>query len=113
MEPFVVLLPLFGAMLSMPLARISGPASSQYVTSALIGLAAALAWFLFFDVALGHNARTIELFTWMASGDFQAAWAVRLDTLSAVMLVVVNSVSFLVHVYSMGYMKEYGEQPRF
>ena len=49
----------------------------------------------------------------IGSGAFQVEWAVRLDTLTAVMLVVVNSVSFLVHWYSMGYMKEYGEQPRF
>ena len=68
---------------------------------------------LFFDVALGGDSRTIELFTWIASGNFEATWAVRLDTLSAVMLIVVNSVSFLVHMYSMGYMKDYGEQSRF
>ena len=72
-----------------------------------------MAWFLFFDVALGGNARTITLFEWIGSGAFKADWTVRLDTLSAVMLVVVNSVSFLVHWYSMGYMKDYGEQPRF
>ena len=97
----------------MPVSRLAGARASEIVTTSLMGIAAVYAWILFFDVGLGHNARTIELFEWIVSGDFRAAWAVRLDTLSAVMLVVVNSVSFLVHFYSMGYMKDYGEQPRF
>ena len=114
LEFFVVLLPLFGAMLAMPVGRAAGPRAAELVTTALVGLAAVYAWTLFFDVALGdQHTRTKVLFTWFSSGDFVADWAVRLDTLSAVMLVVVNSVSFLVHVYSMGYMKDYGEQPRF
>ena len=113
MEAFVVLLPLFGAMLAMPVGRAIGYRAAELLTTGLMLLAAVIAWWLFFDVALGGHARTIELFTWIGSGAFQAEWAVRLDTLSAVMLVVVNSVSFLVHWYSMGYMKDYGEQPRF
>ena len=113
MEAFVVLLPLFGAMLSMPVGRAFGARASEILTTSIMGLAAIYAWILFFDVALGHNARTLTLFTWIGSGDFVANWSVRLDTLSAVMLIVVNSVSFLVHMYSMGYMKDYGEQSRF
>jgi NADH-quinone oxidoreductase subunit L len=113
MEPFVVLLPLFGAALAMPIGRRAGPRAAEVVTTALVGAACALAWILFFDVALGGNARTISLFTWFSSGDFVADWAVRLDTLSAVMLVVVNTVSFLVHAYSIGYMHEDDSRPRF
>ena len=114
MEAFVVLLPLFGAMLAMPVGRAVGPRASEMLTTGLMLLAAIGAWLVFFDIALGGGEdRTIPLFTWIGSGAFQAEWAVRLDTLTAVMLVVVNSVSFLVHWYSMGYMKGYGEQPRF
>ncbi|MEM9170427.1 MAG: NADH-quinone oxidoreductase subunit L [Pseudomonadota bacterium] len=113
MEPFVVLLPLFGALLSMPMGRLGGHKLAEWTTTGILGLTMLYAWFLFFNVTGAGGPRTIELFTWMASGDFQAAWAVRLDTLSAVMLVVITSVSFLVHTYSMGYMKDYGEQPRF
>ncbi len=116
LEPFVVLLPLFGALMAMPISRLAGSAgagAAQIVTTSLMAIAALYSWVLFFDVALGGHPRTIVLFNWFSSGDFIADWSVRLDTLSAVMLVVVNSVSFLVHVYSMGYMKEYGEQPRF
>ena len=112
-EPFVVLLPLLGALLSMPLSRLGGAKTAEFATTAIMGLAALYAWVLFFDVALGHDPRTHILFTWIGSGDFVAEWALRLDTLSATMLVVVNTVSFLVHMYSMGYMKEYGETPRF
>jgi NADH-quinone oxidoreductase subunit L len=114
MEPFVVLLPLFGAMLAMPLGRLSGPRAAELATTLLVGVAAAYSWILFFDVAFGEqNARTITLFNWFRSGDFLADWAIRLDTLSAVMLVVVNSVSFLVHWYSIGYMHEDDGRPRF
>lgn len=60
-----------------------------------------------------QNARTVRLFAWISSGDFVADWAVRLDTLSAVMLIVVNTVSFLVHYYSIGYMHEDEGRPRF
>lgn len=109
----VVFLPLFGAMFAMPVGRLVGYRAAELVTTGLMLLAAIIAWFLFFDVALGGNVKTIQLFTWIGSGNFQADWAIRLDTLSAVMLVVVNSVSFLVHTYSMGYMKDYGEQSRF
>ncbi len=118
MESFVVLLPLFGALLAMPVGRAIGPRAAELLTTGLLLIAAVIAWFLLFDVTSlmgndGGGVRTIELFTWISSGGFKAVWAVRLDALSAVMLVVVNSVSFLVHWYSMGYMKDYGEQPRF
>ncbi|MEZ5891796.1 MAG: NADH-quinone oxidoreductase subunit L [Parvularculaceae bacterium] len=112
-EPFVVLFPIFGATLGWFSRRWIGAQGVQYLTTAFVGAAAVLSWILFFDVALGGNARTIPLFEWISSGSFKADWAVRLDTMSAIMLIVVNSVSFLVHWYSMGYMKDYGEQSRF
>ena len=54
-----------------------------------------------------------QLFSWINSGDLQVAWALRVDTLTAVMLVVVNTVSSLVHMYSIGYMDEDPHRPRF
>ena len=59
-----------------------------------------------------HDAR-IALFPWINSGDLQVAWSLRVDTLTAVMLVVVNTVSALVHLYSIGYMDEDPHRPRF
>jgi NADH-quinone oxidoreductase subunit L len=114
MEPLVVLLPLFGALIAMPLSRVAGARATEIVTTALVGAAAAQAWLLFFQITgESHAARTIELFTWFSSGAFEAQWSVRLDSLSAVMLVVVNTVSFLVHLYSIGYMHEDEGRPRF
>ncbi len=114
MEPFVVLLPLFGALLAMPVGRTFGPRAAELLTTFLMGLAAIYAWVLFADIGLGHNSREAAvLFTWIASGNFIAEWSVRLDTMTAVMLVVVNTVSFLVHFYSIGYMHEDKSRPRF
>ena len=49
-------------------------------------------------------SRTTELMTWFRTGTFEAHWALRVDQLTAVMLVVVTGVSAMVHVYSVGYM---------
>ena len=65
------------------------------------------------DVGFMHHDARIALFPWINSGDLQVAWALRVDTLTAVMLVVVNTVSSLVHLYSIGYMDEDPYRPRF
>src|SRR5690606_13561098 len=67
----------------------------------------------FFDVAVGGNVRVTELFTWFDSGSFEASWSLRVDSLTAVMLVVVTWVSAMVHVYSVGYMHHDKSVPRF
>ncbi len=76
-------------------------------------LSAVLAIVVFVDVALDGNARTTTIFTWIASGSMELSWALRVDTLSAVMLVVVTLVSSVVHVYSVGYMSDDKSKPRF
>ncbi|NHK27275.1 NADH-quinone oxidoreductase subunit L [Parvularcula flava] len=113
MEPFVVLLPLFGALLAMPIGRMVSARAAELTTIAFVLMACLIAWVLFFDVAVGHNARTIQLFTWIGSGNFIADWAVKLDTMSVIMLVVITSVSSLVHIYSVGYMHDDASRPRF
>ncbi len=65
---------------------------------------AVLSWIAFVQVGFGHHDERIVLFTWMQSGDLKVDWALRIDTLTAVMLVVVTTVSALVHLYSIGYM---------
>ena len=72
MEPFVVLLPLFGALFAMPVGRLMGARAAEILTTSLMGLAALYAWILFFRVALGGQSETIQLFTWIASGDFSS-----------------------------------------
>ena len=59
------------------------------------------------------TTRASTLFTWIVSGDLQVDWALRIDTLTAVMLVVVTTISAFVHLYSIGYMDEDPYRPRF
>ena len=68
---------------------------------------------VFVDVGFMHHDARIALFPWIVSGDLNVGWSLRVDTLTAVMLVVVNTVSSLVHLYSIGYMDEDPYRPRF
>jgi NADH-quinone oxidoreductase subunit L len=90
-----------------------GPAWPMYLTTALLCVSAVLSWIVFFGfLHEGHNEK-IEILRWVNSGILVANWTLRIDTLTAVMLVVVNTVSALVHVYSIGYMSHDEHQPRF
>ena len=110
----VVGLPILGALIAGFLGRAIGPRPSEIVTSTCLVVAAALSWFVFWKVGLGHESvRTVKLLQWVNSGDLDVSWAIRVDTLTAVMLVVVNTVSALVHIYSIGYMAEDDSRPRF
>ena len=91
----------------------AGDRAAQFVTAGAVLLSAVLSWVLFFDVAVGGNPRTIELMSWIRSGGLDVSWALRVDQLTAVMLVVVNTVSAMVHLYSIGYMAEDPQKPRF
>ena len=72
-----------------------------------------LSWFAFFDVGFaGHDAR-VPIFTFISFADLHSEWALRIDSLTAVMLVVVTTISSLVHIYSIGYMEEDPYKPRF
>ncbi|MFN3075515.1 MAG: NADH-quinone oxidoreductase subunit L [Alphaproteobacteria bacterium] len=108
-----VFLPLLGAFLAGLFGRRLGDLGSQIVTCAGVGTSAVLSVGIFLDVAVGGHSRTVELFTWISSGTLEIAWALKLDTLTAVMLLVVTSVSFMVHVYSVGYMHHDPSVPRF
>src|ERR1700731_5276265 len=82
----------------------AGSRAAELITTGLLLVSAALSWFTLVDVGFLHHDARIALFPWITSGDLQVAWALRVDTLTAVMLVVVTTVSSLVHVYSIGYM---------
>jgi NADH-quinone oxidoreductase subunit L len=83
------------------------------LTSALLVISMVLSWYAFFDVAWSGRTYTVELFRWIESGTFGSGWALYVDALTAVMLVVVTTVSALVHVYSIGYMSHDPHQARF
>ncbi len=108
-----VFLPLLGAILAGLGGRSLGVRASQMVTCVLMLMAAAISVWLFMDVALAGNAGMIELAPWISSGDFSVSWSLRYDTLTAVMVAVVNIVSSMIHIYSVGYMEKDPHKPRF
>jgi NADH-quinone oxidoreductase subunit L len=114
MIQLVVFLPLVGFLIAGAFGGKIGARASELVTTGLLFVAAALSWAIFFDVALGQGqASAPVLANWFTSGALNVDWALRVDTLTAVMLVVVTTVSSLVHLYSIGYMHEDPCQPRF
>ena len=110
----IVFLPLIGFLVAGLFGTSIGAKASEYVTSGLMIIAAALSWYVFFDVAMGEQELIkVSVLRWIQSGGFDVEWAFRVDTLTAVMFVVVNTVSTLVHVYSIGYMHHDPHRPRF
>lgn len=87
--------------------------AAQIATCTGLVLSAICAIFVFKDVALGGNAHTRELFTWLDSDTLEVSWALKVDTLTAVMMIVVTVVSAMVHIYSIGYMHHDNAIPRF
>ncbi len=113
MEAGVVLLPLIGAIVAGLFGRYVGDRGSMLLTCALLTVSALLSWALFYDVALNDSPRTVILFSWMDVGGFTFSWALLVDQLTAVMLIVVTTISAVVHWYSIGYMSHDPGKPRF
>jgi NADH-quinone oxidoreductase subunit L len=91
----------------------AGSLLAELTTSTFLVISCVLSWFALFDVGLaGHEAR-VPLFTFITFGDLHSEWLLRIDALTAVMLVVVTTISSLVHIYSIGYMEEDPYKPRF
>jgi NADH-quinone oxidoreductase subunit L len=109
----IVFLPLFGATFAGFFGRLFGARASEVVTTSLVLVTALLSWFAFYQVAIEGFETRIEIARFIQSGALQSSWALRIDTLTAVMLVVVTTVSGLVHLYSIGYMHDDPHQPRF
>ena len=102
MATIILFAPLIGALICGFGWRLIGEKAGQVITTALVFLGAALSWYIF--LTFGGETQHITLFRWIESGTLGAEWAIRLDRLTAIMLVVVNTVSALVHLYSFGYM---------
>jgi len=122
----IVFFPLVGALVAGLLGRIIGHRTSEYITTGLMIAAAVLSWIVFAGYwfapeaaegaahGAGHaEATKVVVLSWIHSGALQLDWTLRVDTLTAVMLVVVNTVSSLVHLYSIGYMAEDPHRSRF
>ncbi len=110
----IVFLPLLGAIIAGLFGRIIGAKMSEYVTCTFLVIAALLSWISLFQVGYGHAPpQSLPVAAWIESGSFAVDWAFRIDTLTSVMLVVVTTVSALVHIYSIGYMHHDPHRPRF
>ncbi|WP_169569575.1 NADH-quinone oxidoreductase subunit L [Sneathiella limimaris] len=113
MYVLIVFLPLLAALIAGLGQKQLKDRGSQIVTSGAVAISAILSWVAFFKVTFGGQAEIVTLFTWISSGSFDVSWSLRIDSLTAVMLVVVNTVSALVHIYSIGYMSHDQHKPRF
>ena len=116
MYDLIVFLPLLGFLIAGLFGRRIGARASELVTTGLLGVCALLVLDrLLHRSALGQDeqALVVPVANWLTSGKLAVDWALRIDTLTAVMLVVVDTVSFVVHLYSIGYMAEDPGRPRF
>jgi NADH-quinone oxidoreductase subunit L len=110
----IVFFPLLGFLVAGLFGRQIGPRMSEIITTSLLFIAAGLSWIAFFQVGFGQTKMLVPVLgDWIVSGGLRVDWALRIDTLTVVMLVVVNSVSALVHLYSIGYMHEDPHRARF
>ena len=110
----IVFLPLLAALVAGLGARLIGKVPAKVVTTGALFASCALSWPIFLSFLSGSaEASVVPVLQWVRSGDLDFQWALRVDTLTAIMLVVITSVSALVHLYSWGYMDEDPDQPRF
>ena len=112
--PIVVFAPLVAAIVAGLGGRAMGHTAAKIITTGALFLAAALSWPIFMGFIAGTSeASVVPVLKWVQSGTMSFDWALRVDTLTAVMLVVITTVSALVHLYSWGYMEEDPDQSRF
>ena len=109
----IVFLPFFGAIVAGWLSLSHRDRAAELVTVSCLLLSLLFSIIAFAKVAIGGEPITIDLARWIVSGDFEAMWRLRFDTLTAVMLIVVTGVSSMVHLYSVGYMSHDKARARF
>jgi NADH-quinone oxidoreductase subunit L len=112
MEYAVLFLPLLGALVGF-FGRNIFNFFCETITSLFILIAAIFSILIFYNGLVNNNYGNYKLFEWISSGNFVANWSINIDPLSSIMLVVVTSVSSLVHIYSIGYMSHDLSKPRF
>jgi NADH-quinone oxidoreductase subunit L len=109
----IVFLPIICSAIAGLFGRVLGARPSELITTGGLFVSAALSIYAFYDVCFQGHAAIVNVAPWIHSGAFAADWTIRVDALTAVMLVVVTGVSSLVHLYSIGYMREDDSRPRF
>jgi len=113
MEYAVLFLPLFAAIISGFFGKIIGDRFSEIITSTFISISSILSIIIFYKVLSTGYENNLTIATWLNSGSLNVNWSIKIDTLSSVMLLVVTSISALVHIYSIGYMSHDPHKSRF
>ena len=113
MELAIIILPLIASVVAGFFGRFIGDRNSEIFTSLLVTVSAILSIYIFYQVLFFSYQENIIIATWINSGTLNVNWSMNIDSLSAVMLVVVTSISALVHIYSIGYMSHDPHKPRF
>ena len=113
MEIFIVALPLIASIISGFFGKYIGDRNSEIITSLLVSISAILSTFIFYEVIFNQYQSNVIIAKWINSGSLNVNWSIKIDTLSAIMLVVVTYVSSLVHIYSIGYMSHDPHKQRF
>ena len=110
----IVFLPLLAALVAGLTNKAAPSVFAKAITTGALFVSAALSWPIFLGFVAGtYEPTVVPVLKWVQSGSLAFDWALRVDTLTAIMLVVINTVSALVHLYSWGYMDEDPDQPRF
>ena len=113
MEISIIALPLIASIISGFFGKFIGDRYSEIITSLLVTISAIFSGIVLYEVIQNQYEENIIIATWINSGSLDVNWSMKIDSLSAVMLVVVTSVSSLVHIYSIGYMSHDPHKPRF
>ena len=113
MEISILALPLIASIISGFFGKFIGDRNSEIVTSLLVSISAIFSIIVLYEVIYNQYQDNIIIATWINSGSLDVNWSMKIDSLSAVMLVVVTSISALVHIYSIGYMSHDPHKPRF
>ncbi len=112
MEYLVIFLPLIGSIITY-FGKSFGNLFSQIFSCSMIVISAVISCFIFYDGLINDNYGNYLIFEWINSGNLNVNWSIKIDPLSSVMIMVVTSVSALVHIYSIGYMSQDPHKPRF
>jgi len=113
MEYAIVFLPLLGSIISGFFGKRLGDKICQILTSIFVSISAILSLFIFYKVIVENYSSNKLIFKWINSGDFVVNWSIYVDSLTAVMLVIVSLISSIIHFYSVGYMSHDSHKPRF
>ncbi|MDB9795912.1 NADH-quinone oxidoreductase subunit L, partial [Pelagibacteraceae bacterium] len=112
MPYLIVFLPLIGAILGYSL-KVLGDRFTEVITTAFLFLSGILSIIIFYNGVVYGEYENYKIIEWISSGNFKVDWSINIDPLSSIMLIVVTSVSSLVHLYSIGYMSHDPNKPRF